>query len=218
MNKLLSVVASLAVVGTVSAAPVTISDFTWDDDPEDLLQNVLARNGIDINNYTLKDNIETWVAQTADNWIIEEVAMNAGINSFGYYKAGDVSSKVEIFPGSATGGDFASVLISADNPVEIGFYLDVKGSPVFYSEAFLHGGDGQVAVFQNDDNAKEFVLAWEDLSIANGITREVNSSFSDADYNDFIVKVRVPEPATLSLLGLSLLSISGLSFFRRKQR
>jgi len=216
MNKLLSVVVSLFIVGAVSAAPVTISSYTWDT-PSDFLPDVLLRNGIDISDYTQID-VETWFARNADNWIIEEVAANANINSFGYYKAGDVNSKVQIFPGSASGGAFASVAISDPNPTEIGFYLDVAGNDIFFTEASLHGGLGQVAVFGNDSNQKEFILAWEDLSIANGIAKNYTKGLSDADYNDFIVKVRVPEPATLSFIGLSLLSLSGLSFLRRKQK
>jgi hypothetical protein len=42
------------------------------------------------------------------------------------------------------------------------------------------------------------VLAWEDLPF---------SSPSDKDYQDFVVEVSVPEPATICLLGLGALSL-----------
>lgn len=57
----------------------------------------------------------------------------------------------------------------------------------------------------------EYIFAWEDLPI-NG---------ADGDYNDMIVLVEsirpVPEPATLSFLGIGLLSLFSRGLIRRKR-
>lgn len=220
MNKMLSLVAGLFFVGAVSADMVTISGYTWDT-PQDMytLNAIFERSGMNFADYSQVD-VETWLAYTADCWILEEVAANENINSFGYYDV-NTMTRTQLFPGSSSDGDYKSVVISNTDPKNIGFYLDAKNEGVnqniFYTQDALNGGIGQVAVFQNNNNTKEFVLAWEDISMASGVKEKYTQGYSDGDFNDFVVKARVPEPATLSLIGLSLLSLSGLSFFRRKR-
>ena len=218
MNKLLSIVAGLFIVGAANADMVEISDFTWDGSMAQYgLSSIMAANGL--SDYTQVD-IETFLGQYADCMIIEEVAGNADINSFGWYEVGNIDNTFEIFPGPANPGD--RVVVSLPS-AEIGFYLNPKnnnlnGDAIFYSQSSLNNGIGQVAVFQSNTNSREFVLAWEDLSLVNGTSELYNANMSDGDFNDFIVKVSVPEPATLGFLGLSLLSLSGLSMIRRKRR
>jgi hypothetical protein len=218
LNKLLSFVVGLFVVGAASADMVTISDFTWDGSMEEYgLNSILERNGL--TDYTQVD-VETFWGQYADCLIIEEVASNEDINSFGWYEVGNIDNTYEIFPGPASNGARVTVALPSS---DVGFYLDpanneLNGDAIFYSQSSLNGGIGQVAVFQNNTNQKEFVLAWEDLSMVNGTSSSYGANVSDGDFNDFIVKASVPEPATLGLLGLSLLSLSGLSFFKRKRR
>lgn len=219
MNKLLSVIAGLFIVGAANAAPVEISSYSWDGDVATVgINAILTNHGL--TDYVQVD-VETFFGQFADAIIIEEIAANSNINSFGWYEVGTPDVLHEIFPGPATLGDKVTVALS-NSP--IGFYLDPKngvpnGTATFYSEQSLNPNAlGQVAVFQSNSNAKDFVLAWEDLSLVNGRSHSYDPNISDGDFNDFVVKVNVPEPATLGLLGLSLLSLSGFSMIRRRRR
>jgi hypothetical protein len=67
-----------------------------------------------------------------------------------------------------------------------------------------NGGEDHLVTFQitgdtgkSENTIGNYVLAWEDLPF----------SSSDRDYQDFIVEVSVPEPATIALLGLGALSL-----------
>ena len=219
MNKLFGAVAGLLfVVGITSATPVAISSYTWDGDmATNSLAAIMANNGL--TDYSQVD-IETFLGQFADCMVIEEIASNKDINSFGFYEVGNIAAKTEIFPGPASAGAHVVVALPA---TDIGFYLNPKdnalnGTDIFYSQSSLNSGIGQVAVFQSNTSPKDFVLGWEDLSMKNGASSTYGELVSDGDFNDFVVKVSVPEPMTLSFLGLSLLSLSGISLIRRKRK
>lgn len=72
------------------------------------------------------------------------------------------------------------------------------------------------ALFQSGTNAAIYYLAFEDFSLQSG-TRNVTEGYGD--YNDIILELDttasgVPEPATLSIVGLSL---AGLGFLGRRK-
>lgn len=220
MNKVLSVIAGLLIVGSAVADDVVIySENSWDTDGSPLVETI-----IDFTQYSQLQDVETWFAQNAESWIIEEVAGKEDINAFGWYVATDgvtaPTALNEIFPGLAGNGAYKSVVI--DPPTDIGFYIK-SGNEVFYTQSGLNAKNAgqdhihQVAVFQNNTNSREFILAWEDISMKNGVTSKYNTTQSDGDFNDLVVRVRVPEPATLGFIGLSLLSLSGISLIRRRK-
>ncbi len=153
--------------------------------------------------------------------IIIELAGNASTNKFGIYDP-YTGRSVQVFDGSAGGGDQAIISIMANGLVKVnfastgvyfsgnlfGYYLD-GADRRHYSEKARNGGSDMMVAFQGDGDTiqipgfaagpwspNEFILAWEDLS--NG----------DRDFNDFVLMVEsvtsVPEPGTLALLGLAL--------------
>lgn len=216
MNKVLSVIAGLLIVGSAVADDVVIySENSWDTDGSPLVETI-----IDFTQYSQLQDVETWFAQNAESWIIEEVAGKEDINAFGWYVATEPTVLNEIFPGLASNGAYKSVVI--DPPTDIGFYIK-SGNEVFYTQSGLNAKNAgqdhihQVAVFQNITNSKDYILAWEDISMKNGVTSKYNTTQSDGDFNDLVVRVRVPEPATLGFIGLSLLSLSGISLIRRRK-
>lgn len=228
MNKLLSLAATLFVVGAASAAPVVqadISDFTWDGDYATKSLETILTTKVDADFYINYQIVafETFIAENANCMMIEEIAGNAKNNTFGWYDVNNDAVLNEIFPGSAT--DPASKFVVFAPATEVGFYLDPQGFQpgvgIFRSESGKNlGGAGQVAVYQSISDENEYILAWEDLTRSN-LDNEYRDPalYTDSDFNDMVVRVNVnvPEPATLGFIGLSLLSLSGLSFFRRKR-
>lgn len=228
MKKILSVVAGVFITVAANADMVTVySDSSWDG-PGNTINDIFSRNGLNFGDYSQVD-VETWITQNAGCLIIEEVAGNRNFNAFGWYDVSDPITLHQIFPGAETPGAIETVVFSATDNVEVGFYLEpfpnaLNGASIFYSQQGLNGGIGQLAVFQNTSSPREYILAWEDLSMRNGSSSVPPVGWvynadtkADGDFNDFVVKVTVPEPATLGFLGLSILSLSGLSFFRRKR-
>ena len=162
--------------------------------------------------------------------LIFEFAGYANRNTFGIYDIHDISNTLQIFAGSDAAGDFEVVWgpnntfttvgggsSATFSSADFGYYLSGPGG-TFYSQAALNGGADHMVTFQGagdifvDATGSDpklftpgaFILAWEDLP----------ASSADFDYEDFVVMVDsvtpVPTPATLGLLGLSLLGF-GLS-------
>lgn len=219
-KKLLSFVSVLMVTGAASAAIVEseISTFSWDGDMATYgLFNVLNANVADFSDFEMVD-LETFKAAQADIWLIKEIAGNKDYNTFGWYDVADPTDLKAIFPGTENAPSNKSVVFY---PItEVGFYLETTDNTFYTQNSLNLGGKGQVAVFKKK-NSKDFILAWEDITR----TKQDNSEskdirfYGDSDFNDMIVRIQVgvPEPATLGLLGLSLLSLSGISLIRRKR-
>jgi Domain of unknown function (DUF4114)/PEP-CTERM motif len=163
---------------------------------------------------------------------IVQIAGLASQSSFGIYDASNSNTRVRLFDGAAglATGDQALVSILADGSVRLNFadtgvdfagnafgYYLTAGSTTLFSQMSLNGGHDQMVAFRGDDDSimigpyaagpwsqNEFLLAWEDI-LGQG---------SDRDFNDFVAIVEsvsgVPEPATLVLLSLSLLTLGAL--------
>ena len=183
---------------------------------------------------------EMWAIEASGSsiaTIVVELAGFADQNIFGIYDIYDPSHTVQLFGGAASSG--SSVLLSFDDTgmayrnfaatgvsfgsSHFGYYLQTP-EHTFYSQAGLNAdGADQMVAFQGDGDriklpgkpagiwgSSSYILAWEDLAY----------NFSDKDFDDFVVYVEsvtaVPEPGTLALFGLGLLSLGVAS--RRRLR
>lgn len=219
MNKLLSFTSVLLVAGAATAAiiPSEISTFSWDGPmATNGLTNILNAKVADFSNFEMV-SLETFTATHADVWLIKEVAGNKNYNSFGWYDVSDPSDLKEIFPGVENAPSNKSLAFYPTT--EVGFYLETIGHTFYTQNSLNLGGKGQVAVFRNTKNANDFILAWEDITRTFPDREYPGNTHCDSDFNDMIVRIQVsvPEPATLGFLGLSLLSLSGISLIRRKR-
>lgn len=166
---------------------------------------------------------------------VMEISANASSNTFGVYDRYNPGNYVELFSGSDSHSTDSQIIMSvmADGSVRVnfadtgvdfssydfGFYLGSEGAggaPAFYSDSDLNaGGADQMVAYQGTGTdtvqlagyapgvwtSNEFILAFEDYFYDS----------SDKDFNDLVVMVEsvlpVPEPGTLALLGLGLLSL-----------
>jgi hypothetical protein len=167
--------------------------------------------------------------------MIIEVAGYAPSNTFGIYDRANPSSKVTLFSGAATDGDQAAVSIKATgavyvnfvntgvvfNAANFGYFLSGPGGTFYSDDALNPGAADHMVSYQGKGDLvtlpglypgawtpNEYVLAWEDL--ANG----------DNDFDDMVVMVEsvqpVPEPTTLGLMGMGLLTLGFAASRRRK--
>ncbi len=173
------------------------------------------------------------IAPTSSLTMTFEFAAFAASNAFGIYQVNNALNRVEVFPGSATFGDTATLnfvtmmvnrviggvataspIPASISPFAFGFYLlgpGTGGAPsgVFTSQdAYNSSALAQMLSYIGPASSLapgEITLSWEDLNRAVG---------SDSDFEDMVIIAQslrpIPEPGTLALLGTCFVGLGVL--------
>ncbi len=210
------------------------------------LQNIvnhMTQSGPTID--TTKDSgVQTFAAarNSATSSYLFSVAGYAPKNTFGIYKLGDPTTKIQLFGGVTSGistGAQTAVSFLANGSVKVGntlvqnfgsqfgFYLDRNGpSPLtVYSQNNLNAAGAQQVVSYQGNGSTQFNIGGKTTLFDKNTFllgfEDLRLASSDRDYNDLAVLVsgirdsrNVPEPTAL----LSLAAIGGATILRRKQR
>lgn len=190
------------IVPVATSTGDVIHTFGASNGPEASLQQVLdtayGTNAIVAS--TSDTGIQAWTIPTGTNSVtlsgkfVNAIASNR--QAFGYYFDGDLSTFTPIFKTAAIhtasttvlspGDALPSTVIDTTGHTTIGFAIDTQGSfPGRYgTEKSVNGGDDHAVVYNNPNNSKGYVMAFEDLPFSPAGT-------SDKDYQDLIVEVNV---------------------------
>jgi len=146
---------------------------------------------------------QTWTGIGASSIILEELAGYKYNTTFGWYDTATNTSH-QIFSGDDAKG--TSAQIDFGSLMDFGFYIDPNGienNRMFTENVLNTHKDIQVVIFEIEELKNSYILGWEDLDLNGG-------NGGDRDYQDMIVRVQinqVPEPGSLAMLGLGLISL-----------
>jgi hypothetical protein len=201
------------------------------------LDTILGMTRADIAGKQITTTDQTWSTAIGPQLasMIIEFAGDAPVNKFGVYEINSLGNKMEVFPGSASGGASAVLNISYDGMsglyslsvgsrsltlagggTQFGFYIQ-NSTGFYYSNTSDNGGADQMVTYNIGDTKFNtgkagWVLAFEDRPYGS----------SDKDFNDMVLSLTaapVPESSTLIAGALLLLPFgaSTIRFIRRNR-
>ena len=168
--------------------------------------------------------------------LVVELAAFAPENTFGIFDSTDASKYVEVFGGSATSGDQATISITAlgdvylnyiDTGVDFGaitfgYYLDSSyygNGGFWYSDTLLNNDSmDHMYAYQGKDIDIVQIAQWDSgLWTSNEYVlafEDLKADVSDKDFTDMVLMVQsvqpVPIPAAVLLFGSGLIGLVGL--------